>query len=61
MQPSKSAKKIDGKADIVKSAREMQDDIFRKMSGERKFKLACDFSEFLLKTNQRNGISRINS
>lgn len=35
-----------------KSAQDIQDDIFRKMSTQRKFQLTSDFSMFLLKLNR---------
>lgn len=38
-----------------KSAQEIQDEIFRKMSAERKISLASDFSMFCLKLNRLNG------
>ncbi|KKS65372.1 MAG: hypothetical protein UV67_C0025G0011 [Parcubacteria group bacterium GW2011_GWC1_43_12] len=46
---------------VSKSASEIQDEIFAKMSGEKKIKLASDFSMFLLslnKSNKKNGFSK---
>lgn len=38
-----------------KTAQEIQDDIFKKMSADRKIKLALDLSKFCLKLNKLNG------
>jgi len=40
---------------IKKTAREIQDNIFRKMSAERKIKLSCELSSLCLKLNSFNG------
>lgn len=45
-----------------KSAQEIQDDIFRKMSPDEKFKYASDFSMFLMELNKLgkyDGLSKI--
>lgn len=43
-----------------KTAQEIQNDIFRKMSADRKLSLASDFSRFILKLNKlnNNGFSK---
>lgn len=46
-----------------KSAQEIQDDIFRKMSPDRKLRYASDFSMFLIELNKLgkyDGLSRTN-
>jgi hypothetical protein len=45
------------------AAQKIQDEIFRKMTAEKKLKLASDFSMFLLdlhKASNKNGISKTN-
>lgn len=47
----------------LKSAQEIQDDIFRKMSPDRKVRYASDFSMFLMELNKlgkHDGLSRTN-
>jgi len=40
---------------IKKTAQERQDEIFRKMSAERKVKLSSELTSFCLKLNSLNG------
>lgn len=40
---------------LKKSAQDVQDKIFRKMSADKKLKLASDFSMFILKTSRTDG------
>ncbi len=40
---------------INKTAQEVQDEIFRKMSAERKIKLSLELASFCLKLNSLNG------
>lgn len=40
---------------INKRAQEIQDEIFRKMSAERKIKLSSELTSFCLKLNSLNG------
>ena len=49
------------KLQLKKSAQEVQDDIFRKMTADRKLDLASDFSMFILRLNKlskNNGFSK---
>ena len=39
---------------IKKSAQEIQDDIFRRMSADKKLNLTSDFSMFILRLNKLN-------
>ncbi|MCX6731447.1 MAG: hypothetical protein NTX55_00430 [Candidatus Parcubacteria bacterium] len=41
-----------------KSAQDIQDEIFRKMSAERKIKLTSDFSMFILELNKIGNYGR---
>ena len=41
-----------------KTAQDVQDEIFRKMSAARKFKLASELALFCLKLNSLHGINR---
>ncbi len=42
-----------------KTAQEIQDDIFKKMSADKKIKLASNLSKFCLKLNKINGNRKI--
>jgi len=42
-----------------KTAQEIQDEIFKKMSADKKIKLASSLSKFCLKLNQINGNRKI--
>lgn len=44
--------KKDSFDDTSKSAQDIQDEVFKKMSAKEKIKLASDFSMFLLKLNK---------
>jgi len=43
------------KKETRKTAQERQDEIFRKMSAERKIKLSSELTSFCLKLNSLNG------
>ena len=42
----------------IKSVQEIQDELFRKMSAEKKIKLAAELSLFCLKLNRLHGNSK---
>jgi len=43
------------KKETKKTAQELQDEIFKKMSAERKIKLSLELTSFCLKLNSLNG------
>ena len=43
---------------VKKTAQEMQDEIFRKMSADKKIRLTSELASFCLKLNSLNGNNR---
>lgn len=54
--PRNSKVKVVPKFRQRRSAQDVQDEIFRRMSAAKRIKLASDFSMFLLKQNQESKI-----
>ena len=52
MELMKEAKRPKGEK---KTAQDIQDDIFKEMSSEKKIKLSCELTSFCLKLNSLNG------